>query len=231
MDRLRNEKGINDDIPSLKSFDACKLKVCFHNCRSLRKHFHDFSQESNLLSADVIGLAETRLPDEGRVGYEIDGFEMFTVSEQASHGLAVYYKSTLLFKYYVSRTVCDIEYVLFSLSKVVIGYVYCPPQRATVQRLTSFLSAISADIDNYIGHFVPKKLILMGDFNFHYTENSTCSQTFKDILGLRQLVQCATTDYDSCIDHIYTNISDVKASGTLESYYSDHKPLFLAIHW
>ena len=230
MDRLRTERCINDTLPSLQCFNNRVMKVCFHNCRSLQKHFHDFSQESNLLSADVIGLAETRLPNEVGDGYEIDGFQMFTtVSEQAVHGLAIYYRNSLSFKYLAARTVCDIEYVLFQLSEVIIGYVYCPPQRASVERLTNFLSAISADIEKNCDSSVPKKLILMGDYNFEYTENGTCSQMFRIFLGLKQLVRCATTDYDSCIDHIYTNVSDVqvKASGTLESYYSDHKPLFL----
>jgi len=40
-----------------------------------------------------------------------------------------------------------------------------------------------------------------------------------------------TTDYGSYIDHIYKNFDndELVAYGTLESYYSDHKPLYLVL--
>jgi hypothetical protein len=44
--------------------------------------------------------------------------------------------------------------------------------------------------------------------------------------NLRQLVTVATTDYGSCLDHLYTNMSEEQISAAaLESYYSDHKPI------
>lgn len=48
-----------------------------------------------------------------------------------------------------------------------------------------------------------------------------------DLKNIRQLVQNATTDYDTCLDHLYTNMmsNDQISSATLESYYSDHKPI------
>ena len=74
--------------------------------------------------------------------------------------------------------------------------------------------------------------MLMGDFNYTYMGscNSHIAQLFREKLGLNQLVDSVTTDYGSCLDHIYTNMTrmQLKGFGTLESYYSDHKPLFLA---
>ena len=47
--------------------------------------------------------------------------------------------------------------------------------------------------------------------------------------GYTQLIKQYTTDYRSLIDHIYTNIPHfVQSSGVLESYFSDHKPLFIS---
>lgn len=37
----------------------------------------------------------------------------------------------------------------------------------------------------------------------------------------------STTDYDTCLDHVYTSCmsdSDISCA-TLESFYSDHKPI------
>ena len=45
--------------------------------------------------------------------------------------------------------------------------------------------------------------------------------------GYTQLINQYTTDYHTQIDHIYTNIPQhVQSAGTLESYYSDHKPIY-----
>lgn len=44
---------------------------------------------------------------------------------------------------------------------------------------------------------------------------------------LRQIMHSSTTDYDTCLDHVYTSCmsdSDISCA-TLESYYSDHKPI------
>jgi len=44
----------------------------------------------------------------------------------------------------------------------------------------------------------------------------------------KQLINKSTTDYKTLIDQIYTNIPHQDStSGTLESYYSDHKPIFV----
>ena len=45
-----------------------------------------------------------------------------------------------------------------------------------------------------------------------------------------QLITQFTTDYHTQIDHIYTNIPNhVLTAGVLESYYSDHKPIFVCL--
>ena len=46
----------------------------------------------------------------------------------------------------------------------------------------------------------------------------------------KQLVQEPTTNYGSCLDYtcIYTNIQSTQI-GVLESYYSDHKPVWIAL--
>lgn len=44
--------------------------------------------------------------------------------------------------------------------------------------------------------------------------------------SLKQLIVQPTTAYGTILDHVYTNIATEK---TLESYYSDHKPVFIII--
>lgn len=234
IERLRRERQLVGCVPSLESFQPDVLKVCFHNCRSLQKHFEDFKHDRNLLSADIIGLAETRVWDATDSRYVIEGYNFMCASnEQSTHGLCIYYRSTLNIDLLDCKAVSDIEYMLFGINQeIVIGFVYCPPAKATVVGLEHFLSTVAASVSQYAVSETQHKLVLMGDFNFDCLvyENSHRSRLFRRKLSLKQLINCATCDYDTCIDHIYTSLcdKDVVAYGTLESYFSDHKPLFLA---
>ena len=41
--------------------DPGKIKIAFNNARSMHKHFRDVEFEPNVLAADAIGFADTRL--------------------------------------------------------------------------------------------------------------------------------------------------------------------------
>ena len=77
-------------------------------------------------------------------------------------------------------------------------------------------------------------VIILGDFNVNLNENASDKNTLcKYLIEEKQYVQLinqVTTDYKAQIDHIYTNIPErVKNSGVLESYFSDHKPIFASL--
>ena len=77
-------------------------------------------------------------------------------------------------------------------------------------------------------------LILLGDFNVNLLQKTSEQKALTKCLieerGYTQLIKQYTTDYRSLIDHIYTNVPHiVKSSGVLESYYSDHKPVFISL--
>ncbi len=77
-------------------------------------------------------------------------------------------------------------------------------------------------------------VIILGDFNVNLNENASDKNTFCEYLieekKYVQLNSQVTTDNKSRIDHIYTNIPErVGNSGVLESYFSDHKPIFVSL--
>ena len=79
-------------------------------------------------------------------------------------------------------------------------------------------------------------VIILGDFNVNLFENASDKNTLSKYLieekQYVQLISQVTTDYKTQIDHIYTNIPErVKSSGVLESYFSDHKPIFVLLIW
>ena len=78
-------------------------------------------------------------------------------------------------------------------------------------------------------------VIILGDFNVNFMETTSEQKALVGYMikqkGYTQLIKQFTTDYKTQIDHIYTNIPhQVQSSGTLESYYSDHKPIFACLN-
>ncbi len=68
------------------------------------------------------------------------------------------------------------------------------------------------------------------NLNENASEKNTLSKYLIEEKKYVQLISQVTTDYKTRIDHIYTNIPErVKNSGVLESYFSDHKPIFVSL--
>ena len=61
MQRLQTEADLELCYVPLYKIDPGKIKIAFNNVRSLRKHFKDIEFEPNVLAADVIDFAESRL--------------------------------------------------------------------------------------------------------------------------------------------------------------------------
>ena len=100
MHRLRTEAALELFYVPLYKTDPGKIKIAFNNARSLHKHFRDVEFESNVLAADAIGFAETRLcrRDEN-VHYALKRFRLIRLDDaekesgnRPHHGLALYVK-------------------------------------------------------------------------------------------------------------------------------------------
>lgn len=228
MERLRTQRQITD-FPGTMQTPNGIMKVCFQNCRSLRRHIEDVKHENTILSADIIALTETRLSGVLPTEFEIGGFQLLSSEyHQSAHGISIYYRNGLEIPFLLFKTVSSIEYALLIVhDNIVISFIYCPPKVANVANVSAFLSTFMMEVSELI-QVQDAKLLLLGDFNFEYSECGGLVKLFHDRLGVRQLIDCVTTDYGSCLDHIYTNFpSDmINSFGTLESYYSDHKALY-----
>ena len=74
-------------------------------------------------------------------------------------------------------------------------------------------------------------LLLLGDFNEDSLQPSTKLKGFQQFLSLHKLAPVhkeQTTDYHTCLDHIYTNVQNFD-SGVMETYWSDHKVIWIII--
>ena len=102
----------------------------------------------------------------------------------------------------------------------------------TYVKLSSFIDALNNHLHGSKLTDCSIPVVLLGDFNVNLTEQTTEQRVLNKCLikerGYTQLINQYTTDYHTLIDHIYTNIHLVKSAGTLESYYSDHKPIYVS---
>ena len=98
MQRLRTEASLELSYTLLNKIEPSKIKVAFINARSIHKHFKDVLFEPNVLSADVIGFAESRLCTRGEdVNFVLNKFTLVRLDEatcetRPHHGLAFYVK-------------------------------------------------------------------------------------------------------------------------------------------
>merc|ERR1711976_1048184 len=72
--------------------------------------------------------------------------------------------------------------------------------------------------------------ILMGDTNLNVNDPSKASRIdhIEDKLHCRQMVREPTTDFDTILDHVYTNLNNMSV-GTIDCYWSDHKFICVTI--
>ena len=78
-----------------------------------------------------------------------------------------------------------------------------------------------------------KSNVFIGDFNINwlneYQRRPLYGLFVKDN-NYRQLVSCYTTDNQTCIDHVYTNLPETHVNvNILETYFSDHKGICAVI--
>ncbi|VDI78482.1 Hypothetical predicted protein [Mytilus galloprovincialis] len=76
LHRLRTDATLQLCFKPLYNLSSNYFKVVFNNSRSLHAHFNDLKSDPNILDADVIGIAESRLisTDEND-DFHVPGFE------------------------------------------------------------------------------------------------------------------------------------------------------------
>jgi endonuclease/exonuclease/phosphatase family metal-dependent hydrolase len=172
--------------------------------------------------------------------YQIPGFQLFRNDfipngTRTPYGTAIYVKDNIQLILEPSR--CNYNHVEMTLLKInqpvnnlhIVG-IYRSKSKVKV---SMFIDALKHLHSTYIND-PNTPVIILGDFNVNLFENASDKNTLSKYLieekQYVQLISQVTTDYKTQIDHIYTNIPErVKSSGVLESYFSDHKPIFVSL--
>lgn len=228
MCRLRHSANVQLSVPVF--YDVTKFQIIYHNVRSLHKHVEDVKRDVLFKNANILAFSETRLTETYISAlYEIDGYNLHRydgkkddINDRPYHGLAVYYKHSMTFK---NLAFFGVDIVLGNLlyknRKIILCFLYCSPKISAMHIFKKVFEKLSKECDYFQ---IPT--IIMGDFN--YSVETLSDFVYKKYL-LRQIINERTTNYNSLIDHIYTNLHPESISkwGVLESYYSDHKPIYI----
>ena len=235
MERLRNEANIklNFILPSLLPDNI--IKIAFHNARSLHCHFPDISSDHDLLSMHMMVFAESRLCNrDDNDSYSIPEFILHRNDQnrmwdgrRPPHGLALYIKKNLNPFIRIHHTSTHFEASILHLSYTSINiqqfiFLY-RSTKCSITELITNLQTIALDINCNI------PFVIIGDFNIdaNKPENSGTLKRICQIFNCRLYSEEITTDYDSMIDLVFSNATDICTS-TIENTWSDHKIVFVS---
>ena len=209
--------------------------------RSLHLHIADVASDYNVKAADINIFVETALcSNDDNALYEILNFQLFRNDfmqhgTRTPYGTAVYVKNDAQLTSQPLRcNYNDVEITLLKANQPVNNLHIVGIYRSTSKvKMARFINALKYLHCTFLFH--PNiHVMILGDFNVNLNEDASDKNTLcRYLIEEKQYVQLinqVTTDYKTQIDHIYTNIPErVKNSGVLESYFSDHKPIFASL--
>ena len=247
MAELRSTRNMPLSLYRPYMYNDFSCHAAFLTVRSLHKHIDCIRHDRSLLTCDIHTYCETRVsPNDSTQLYEIDNFNSvmypaYSRTNKRSHyGLAAYSKLALTHSIQPftmapqsshGTAECALMCVVLHRHLLKVACVYRRPNsdiskfQTAMSHLLNELNAIHTDDLS-----LHQSTIIMGDFNLDWHDQSTQVLMARTLPGFRQLVTEPTTDYGSTLDHIYTDLPpDLVQHFTLESYYSDHKPLVAAL--
>ena len=235
MHRLRTEAVLELCYVPLYKTDPGKIKIAFNNARSLHKHFRDVEFEPNVLAADAIGFAETRLcrRDEN-VHYALKRFGLIRLDDAEKesgnrpyHGLVLYVKEYFQIQKVVKMQCKSFEFIFAGIYSIQRGYVqvvvlYKYPRSSQ----TDFRKDIHQHLRPVIDLNV--RLVILGDFNIQIDcVNTEFVKIMETSFRCRQQIKQSTTDSGSILDLIFSNCETF--CDVVEAYWTDHKLVYCAI--
>ena len=235
MHRLRTEAALELCYVPLYKTDPGKIKIAFNNARSLHKHFRDVEIEPNVLAADAIGFAETRLcrRDEN-VHYALKRFRLIRLDDaekesgnRPHHGLALYVKEYFQIQKVVKMQCKSFEFLFAGIYSIQRG---CVQVVVLYKYPRSSQTDFRKDIHHHLRPIIDLnvRLVILGDFNIQIDCVNTDFVKFMETsFRCRQQIKQSTTDTGSILDLIFSNCEAF--CDVVEAYWTDHKLVYCAI--
>ena len=232
MHRWRTEASLELCYVPLYKVQPDKIKIAFNNARSLNKHFQDIEHEPNVLAADVIGFAESRLcARDQNVHFSLRRCNLVRLDDtqyeslnRPSHGLALYMKEYLEVQKLEKLQCQSCEFIYAALHsrqkghfQVVILYKY--PKSSQRDFKTDLQCHLRPVVD------LNAKLVILGDFNIQIECVSSQFVHFMETLfSCVQHIGEPTCDFGSTLDLVFANCHAF--CDVIDAYWSDHKLVY-----
>ena len=174
LENAREQTTVKLSYNPLCSYNSKTLKVIYNNTRSYKRHYDDIKDNYDILAADIVFLAETRLTSHDNTEkYGITNFNAYQLDQHGSskpyHGLIVYvHKDSqvmdiTLFPGAATEGIC-VTVKKFSTVFTIIG-VYISPQTKSDQLYALFSKCLS--------HCNSGPVIILGDLTLTYQQRAT----------------------------------------------------------
>lgn len=228
IEALSETKRLLAERPLKLSFETFDKKdkglIVYHNCQSLVSHYDDIKADHWYFKADVLILSETNSKISDK--FDFPGFTVFHrtdgIERLTGRGVLYYVKNQCTVEVLFSNhsnpkeNHCDLTLFKIGTTNVISGY---RSPKCSVKVLTNELSNLLTYIP------VGSNIIFLGDMN-----ESGKALVEKLLLpyGCLSVMpdNIVTTDFNTDIDIVLTNDKNAK-SGTYESYFSYHKPIYI----
>jgi hypothetical protein len=237
MHRLRTEALITLPIPDLAS-NAATFTLVVQNARSLAAHAADASAESYVQDADVVMFCETRVRSGNDL--QLNGMSSWHLHARGrsnpTHGLGVFWK--------VGNDVSCLhrsQTAEFDIAHVQV--ITAEPQQQPIHVVFAYRAPHTGNVDSFCNAVVTfiRRLadetgtkVFTGDINFDalHTGIPPSIAIALAAAGLTAAVNEPTTYLGAQLDVMF--VSDAAAgmrhaSGTLECYWSDHRPMYMQV--
>ena len=203
-----------------------ELRILCLNVNRLRVHFNDVARAVQAASSPAaICLQETWLDEGGDVErYQLQNMKLIVNSQGDGRGLATYFADKFKVADSINTSSCQITRI--SSNKIDVINIY-RSKDCSMEEFAVMLFNIINNMDK------SKKLIVCGDFNIKYSEETSNSFVRKiiDEYHYEQLVKVPTHNRGNIIDHVYVSPG---LQGRVEVdktcvYFSDHDLLTIKV--
>lgn len=141
--------------------------------------------------------------------------------KQSNHGLSIFHKNSIDSP--IAISINGIQLLITKVNQINICFIYCPPKNVTKLNFVTVMEHLQSMI------YLSWPTILMEDTNQDVLNDSSICNFLEQSYSFHQLINSVASDYR--LDHVDVNFKNDKLMlfGTFQSYYSNHKPIFLKL--
>ena len=214
------------------SFEEIKMSYLNINGLVDSDHLECLRSDINLMSSDIICIAETKLCRGQNIDVSLKDFnivnQMDNQEGKKSMGMIIYQRKSMENFPMTVTTNTYYQCVVCRLPIGIVCYIYLNPKIniAQLDEIMEMLALLSCK-ENFVG--------VIGDFNIRTEFGMDTSKKLMDILqqlGVKSAFKSVTHNQDGQLDYVLIRQdiqSDKYLAGNFKNLYSDHSSIFLRI--